>query len=88
MAPQYVLRESTRKHKKYMAVFPKNYLRKPTVHFGDRRYAQFRDATGLRLYAHLDHGDADRRRRYYARHGERRTARKYSAKWFAHKYLW
>lgn len=51
----YVLRKSTRKHKKYMAVFPKNYLRKPAVHFGDRRYAQFRDATGNVLFDPLNY---------------------------------
>jgi hypothetical protein len=56
------------------------------VHFGDARYQQYRDSTPLRLYAHLDHGDPERRRLYYARHG--RQAELHSAKWFSHKYLW
>ena len=56
------------------------------VHFGDARYEQYRDSTPLRLYAHLDHGDPERRRLYYARHG--READRYTAKWFSHKYLW
>ena len=56
------------------------------VHFGDARYEQYRDSTPLRLFAHLDHGDPERRRLYYARHG--RQAELYSAKWFSHRYLW
>ena len=71
---------STRKHKKYAAVFADG--RK--VHFGDKRYQQFRDSA-LGLYSKLDHKDQERRRRYLARHGE---GKKYSAKWFAEKFLW
>ena len=72
---------STRKHKKYAAVLPDG----TRVHFGDTRYQHFRDRTPLRAFAHLDHGDEERRRRFHARHGE---YPKHSAGWFAKKYLW
>jgi hypothetical protein len=78
----FVLEKSTRKHKKYMAIFPDG----TKVHFGDNRYQQFKDSTGLGVYSSLDHGDTERRKRYYSRHGKYATKR--SAKWFSHKYLW
>ena len=71
---------STRKHKKYMAVFEDG--RK--VHVGDKCYQQFRDSA-LGLYSKLDHKDKERRRRYLACHGD---GKKYSAKLFAEKFLW
>ena len=80
----FVIRPSTRRHKKYMAVFLDG--RRPAVHFGDSRYAQYRDSTPLRLFSHLDHLDPKRRASYYARHGTK--AEPYSAKWFSHKFLW
>ncbi len=71
--------------KKYVAVLVDGHGKKKRVPFGDRRYEQFRDRIGH--YAHLDHGDARRRRSYRARHaGEER--RKYSPGWFAWTYLW
>ena len=89
MDTKYVLRKSTRAFKKYMAIFPsdtKGNTKGKTVHFGDNRYEQYKDSTGLNVYTHLNHGDSERRARYYARHGK--TAKKHSAKWFSHKYLW
>jgi hypothetical protein len=70
--------KSTRKHKKYQVK-----VNNKTVHFGDNRYQQYKDKIGL--YSMLDHGDKERRKRYYARHGK---AVKYSPKWFSHNYLW
>ena len=78
----FVLEKSTRKHKKYMAVFPDG----KKVHFGDNRYQQFKDSTGLGVYSSLNHGDSERRKRYYSRHGKH--AVRYSAKWFSHNFLW
>ena len=78
----YTIYKSTRKFKKYMAVFHDG---RPTVHFGDNRYEQFKDSTRLKLYASLNHGDIERLKRYYQRHGK---AKKYSAKYFSHRYLW
>jgi hypothetical protein len=57
-----------------------------TTQFGDKRYAQFKDKTPLKLYSKKDHLDKKRRKRYYDRHGK--DAVKYSAKYFSHKYLW
>lgn len=71
--------KSTRKNKKYMIK-----TNKGIVHFGDNRYNQFKDKIGL--YSQLDHNDEKRRDLYYKRHG--RTAKKDSAKYFSHKYLW
>jgi len=77
----YVIMKSTRKHKKYMAVF-----KDKTIHFGDNRYEQYKDSTKLQLFAHLNHSDRKRKNNYYSRHGK--EAKLYSAKWFSHKYLW
>jgi hypothetical protein len=82
---KYILKKSTRTHKKYMAIFTNDNTSKK-VHFGDNRYQQFYDSTGLGVYSHLNHGDTERKRRYYSRHGK--TAVLYSPKWFSHKYLW
>lgn len=71
---------STRKNKKYDAFKDGKKL----VSFGDSRYEQYFDKIGA--YKHLNHNDKKRRDRYYARHGK--EAKKYSAKYFSHKYLW
>lgn len=80
MGVPYIISKSTRKYKKYMATFPNGKV----VHFGDNRYQQYKDSA-LGVYTRLNHGDTERRNRYYARHG---PAKKHSAKWFSHKYLW
>lgn len=72
---------SRRKHKKY-DVFTKD--RKYITSFGDERYGQFKDRIGH--YTHLNHNDKSRRELYYKRHGK--EAKKNSAKYFSHKYLW
>ena len=82
MKTPFQLKKSTRKHKKYMAVFKNG----KAVHFGDNRYEQFKDSTGLGVYSHLNHGNLERRKRYYSRHGTK--TKLYSAKWFSHKFLW
>jgi len=76
----YIILKSTRKNKKYMAVF-----KDKTVHFGDDRYQQYKDKTKLKLYSNLNHNDMKRKNSYYSRHGK---ADLHSAKWFSHKYLW
>lgn len=73
---------SRRKGKKYDVFKNQKYL----VSFGAKGYAQYKDSTPIKAYSHLDHGDKDRRKRYYARHGK--DAKFESAKWFSHKYLW
>ena len=79
---------SRTRYKKYDALLrdkPTGKIRR--VPFGDARYPQFRDKTGLRLYSHLDHLDKTRRARYLSRHKNDKDVR-YSAGWFAAKYLW
>tara|TARA_R100001591_G_scaffold104293_1_gene111898 strand:- start:845 stop:1087 length:243 start_codon:yes stop_codon:yes gene_type:complete len=71
--------KSTRKNKKYMILTDKGI-----VHFGDKRYGQFKDKIGL--YSHLDSNDPARKKAYYDRHGK--SAKKDTAKFFSHKYLW
>jgi hypothetical protein len=56
-------RKSTHKNKKYSVTTPKGKV----IHFGDTRYQQYKDSTGLCIYSHLDHLDKERRKRYLAR---------------------
>ena len=75
---------SKAKNKKYSVYVKSNTKKgKKIVHFGDKRYGQFKDKIGH--YKSKDHGDKKRKDAYYARHGD---AKKYSAKYFSHKYLW
>lgn len=76
------------KNKKYSAILinPKTKKTK-RINFGDKRYQQYTDSTGLGLYSHLDHNDPDRRRRYRARHAK--TARgEFPPCWFSWHFLW
>lgn len=82
MPPKFDFRKSTRAHKKYMVT-----VGNKTVHFGDTRYQHYKDSTGKGLYTHLNHLDPARRRAYKIRHEKDRHV-KYSAGWFADKYLW
>ena len=71
--------KSTRKNKKYMVLTDSGI-----VHFGARGMSQFKDKIGL--YSDLDSNDKKKREFYYKRHGK--SAKKDSAKYFSHKYLW
>ena len=42
--------KSKRKNKKYKVVIKRRGLRNKTVHFGDKRYQQFKDSTPLKAY--------------------------------------
>lgn len=84
--------KSTRKNKKYMVFSNKLGT---FVHFGDSRYGQFRDITGLGLYSHLDHNDPARRKRFLQRHHGVSSKKKAlinisqdSALYYSTKYLW
>ena len=83
LVPPFRILASTRQHKKYMAVFDDG---RPSVHFGDSRYQQYKDSTGVGKYSHLNHGDAQRRANYYSRHG--RHPKAFTPKWFSHRFLW
>ena len=61
--------KSTRKFKKYMVK-----TKKGVIHFGDKRYEQFKDKIGE--YKHLDHNDPIRKKAYYDRNGDKNTKNK------------
>jgi len=80
---------STRANKKYDAILIKKNTHKTVrVPFGDNRYQQYKDSTGLRLYSHLDHNDKTRRANYWNRHRKDIDLDNYTAGNFALKYLW
>lgn len=87
--------------KKYTAII-KNIKSKKSrkIHFGDRRYQQYKDRTPLKLYAKKNHNTRKRMQNYFSRHSgtkkrgkairkEKRKSRgKYNAKILSHIYLW
>ena len=81
LVPAFQIAPSTRKNKKYVATFSDE---RAPVHFGHPDYQQYFDRIGH--YAHLDHRDQARRLSYFARHGKHPRA--FTAKWFAHNFLW
>ena len=90
----YKIFKSKNKNKKYSVYVMKNG-KKTLIHFGDKRYQQFRDTTPLRLYKKLDHNDNVRRRRYLQRSrkitnkkGELTHKDKNSSNYYSIKFLW
>jgi len=82
--PLYKPFKSKAKNKKY-SVYVKGKNGKPKlIHFGDKRYGQFKDKLGV--YSKLDHNDPKRKKSYYARHGK--ATSKDTAKYWSHKILW
>jgi len=80
---------STRKNKKYMVITSKGN----TIHFGDKRYSQYKDSIGK--YSSLNHGDKKRRDRYLKRakgirdkEGNLTWKNKESPNYYSIKYLW
>ena len=78
----YTFKKSTRKNKKYDVYKNGKYL----LSFGSNINKHYRDTTPLKSYSHLDHNDKKRRELYYKRFGK--TAKKDTAKWFSHNFLW
>ena len=80
---------SNRTNKKYTAVLKNkvnnNYV---FIHFGDKRYQQYKDTTGLNLYKHLNHKDKKRRLNYHKRHQNFIKDGYYSPGYFSMRYLW
>ena len=76
---------SKAKNKKY-SVYVKSDKTKgiKLIHFGDKRYGQFKDKLGH--YSKLDHNDKERKKKYYARHGK--ATSKDTSKWWSNKMLW
>ena len=87
--------------KKYTAFIKNNKTKKiRKIHFGDRRYQQYKDRTPLKLYKHKNHTTRKRMQNYFNRHSgtkkrgkaikkEKRKSRGYfNAKILSHIYLW
>ena len=59
--------------KKYTAhVRNKKTRKQRVIHFGDRRYQQYKDRTDLKLYASKNHGTRKRMQNYYSRHSNQK----------------
>ena len=71
-------------YKKYSVYAKGSNGNKRLIHFGDKRYGQFKDKIGH--YKSKDHGDIKRKKNYYSRHGKAES--RDSAKYWAHKILW
>ena len=63
--------------KKYTA-YIKNKKTKKTkkLHFGDRRYQQYKDRTNLKLYKNKNHNTQKRMKNYYSRHSGTKNRKK------------
>lgn len=81
-------RKSNTKNKKYDAILRhKETGRKRTVPFGDKRYEQYKDITGLGIYSSKNHLDKERRKNYRKRHFET-SRKKFSSSYFSYNFLW
>ena len=65
------------------------------INFGDKRFQQFKDTTGLGLYSDLDHNDKKRKKNYCKRSGNIKDKKgnltkndKESPNYYARKFLW
>tara|TARA_Y100000816_G_C26098826_1_gene581980 strand:+ start:1553 stop:1858 length:306 start_codon:yes stop_codon:yes gene_type:complete len=87
--------------KKYTAFVKHKETKKiRKIHFGDRRYPQYKDRTPLKLYAKKNHNTRKRMQNYYSRHSGEKNRNKaikkerqkskglYNAKILSHEYLW
>ena len=87
--------------KKYTACVKNKKTKKiRKIHFGDRRYQQYKDRTPLKLYKIKNHGTRKRMQNYYSRHSGTKNRKKaikqeklkskglYNAKILSHEYLW
>tara|TARA_B100000780_G_scaffold190780_1_gene134321 strand:+ start:400 stop:705 length:306 start_codon:yes stop_codon:yes gene_type:complete len=87
--------------KKYTASIKNKKTKKVrTIHFGAADYAQYKDRTPLKLYAHKNHNTRKRMQNYFSRHSgtkkrgeaiakeKKKSKGYYNAKILSHKYLW
>lgn len=85
----YGYEKSNKKNKKYNALLIKHGTNKLIrVGFGDIRYENFHDLTGLNAYPHLLHGDENRRSLYRKRHKGYLRKGYYSPSFFSFHLLW
>lgn len=82
-------RKSKTKNKMYDAILQNvRTARIKFLPFGDSRYQNYHDLTGLDAYTHLNHNDSERRRRYRLRHKVYLRSGYYSPGYFSWHYLW
>ena len=82
-------RKSKTKNKKYDALIRNKKSGKTIIiPFGDVRYENYHDKTGLNLYPHLLHGDKKRRKAYRSRHRHSVRDDSYSPGWFSFYVTW
>lgn len=82
-------RPSRRPHKKYEALLEHKLTGKEaSVHFGDDRFEQYHDSTGVGAYAHMDHWDKKRRASYRRRHKPLLRPGYFTPGYFSWTYLW
>ena len=87
--------------KKYTAIIKNKQTKKERkLHFGDRRYQQYKDRTKMKLYKNKNHNTRKRMQNYYKRHSKTSNRKKaillevkkskglYNPKILSHKYLW
>ena len=87
--------------KKYTAIVEDRETKKTRkIHFGDRRYQQYKDRTPNQLYAKKNHGTRKRMQNYYSRHSGTKNREEaiekeikesggyYNPKILSHEYLW
>jgi len=82
-------RKSTKEFKKYDAILSNRKTGKlKYMSFGDNRFDNFRDMTGLDLYPDKIHNDKKRRLLYRIRHHHNLRYGYYSPSWFSYYFLW
>jgi len=81
--------KSNTQNKKYDAIIKNNKTGENiTIPFGDNRYEQYNDSTGLGIYSSLNHNDKKRRSLYRKRHETYLKPTMFSAGYFSWFYLW
>jgi len=81
--------KSKRQNKMYNAVIMRKSDNKIIkIPFGDKRYENYRDKTGIDAYPHLIHGDESRRTKYKQRHKVYLRDGYWSPSHFSYYYLW
>jgi hypothetical protein len=76
-------------NKKYNAILINTKTKKEIrVPFGDSRYGQYKDSTGLGLYSSKDTLDKNKKKLYRLRHSKDLRTNFFSPGYFAFKYLW
>lgn len=80
---------SKTKNKKYDAIIiNKETGKEKRIPFGDKRYSQYQDTTGLGFYSDKDHKNKERRLNYRKRHEVYLREGYYSPSFFSWAYLW